>query len=63
MLKAKNFRDQIRHRRAEFVLDEEDQADRIVKLKKHTKRSDLHVIHAECRISAERSTDSQCRVR
>ena len=38
-IKAKMFRDQIRRRRKEFILDEEEQADRIVKLKKHTKRS------------------------
>ena len=38
-IKAKMFRNQIRRRRDEFVLDTEEQADRIVKLKKHTKRS------------------------
>ena len=38
-LKAKMFRDQIRRRRTEFVLDEEEQVDRVLKLKKHTKRS------------------------
>jgi len=37
-IKAKMFRDQIRNRRKEFILDEEEQADRIAKLKKHTKR-------------------------
>ena len=37
-LKAKMFRDQIRRRRTEFVLDDEEQTDRIVKLKKHTIR-------------------------
>jgi len=37
-LKGKMFRDQIRRRRTEFVLDDEEQSDRIVKLKNHTKR-------------------------
>ena len=37
-LKAKMFRDQIRRRRTEFVLDDEEQTDRIAKLKKHTIR-------------------------
>jgi hypothetical protein len=37
-LKAKMFRDQIRRRRTEFVLDDEEQTDRIVKLLKHTIR-------------------------
>ena len=38
-LKGKMFRDQIRRRRTEFVLDDEEQSDRVVKLKKHNKRS------------------------
>ena len=38
-LKVKMFRDQIRRRRTEFVLDEEDEAGRVVKLKKHNRRS------------------------
>ena len=38
-IKVKIFRDQIRRRGKEFMLDEEEQVDRIVKLKKHTKRS------------------------
>jgi len=37
-LKGKMFRDQIRRRRTEFILDEKEQSDRIVKLKKHTIR-------------------------
>ena len=38
-LKAKTFRDQVLRRRTEFVLDEEEQADRVVKLRNHIKRS------------------------
>ena len=37
-LKAKMFRDQIRRRRTEFALEEEEQTDRIAKLKKHSQR-------------------------
>ena len=37
-LKAKMFRDQIRRRRTEFALEEEEQTDRIAKLEKHSKR-------------------------
>ena len=43
-LKAKMFRDQIRRRRTEFVLGDEEQTDRIVKLTKHTKRSKSAVL-------------------
>ena len=52
-LKAKMFRDQIRRRRTEFVLEEEEQADRIVKLKKHNKRSKSAGLQSaldECRV-------------
>ena len=38
-LKLKIFRDQLRHRRTEFRLEEEEQTDRVVRLKKHTTRS------------------------
>ena len=38
-LKLKIFRDQLRHRRTEFRLEEEEQTDRVVRLKKHTARS------------------------
>ena len=37
-IKALIFRDQIRCRRSEFALEEEEQTDRIVKLAKHRKR-------------------------
>ena len=37
-LKGKMFRDQIRRRRTEFVMDKEEQSDRMAKLKKHRKR-------------------------
>ena len=40
-LKAKAFRDQVRRRRTEFILDDQDEAGRIVKIRKHTKRSAL----------------------
>ena len=39
VIKLKMFREQIRLRRTEFVLDDEEESDGIVKLKKHTKRS------------------------
>ena len=48
-LKAKMFRDQIRRRRTEFVLEEEEQVDRIVKLTKHTHRS----AHSQCTVRVE----------
>ena len=47
-IKAKMFRDQLRRRRTEFALDDEEQADRIVKLKKHVKRS----IQNQCAVLA-----------
>ena len=49
-LKAKVFRDQIRRRRTEFTLDNQDKADRTVKIRKHTKRSAL----TQCTVLAER---------
>ena len=52
-LKAKMFRDQIRRRRTEFVLGDEEQTDRIVKLTKHTKRSKSAGLQSaldECRV-------------
>ena len=50
LLKAKMFRDQVMRRRAEFELAEEEQTDRIVKLKKHQRRSmqSQCVVRAEC---------------
>ena len=58
-LKGKMFRDQIRRRRTEFVLDDEEQSDRIVKLKKHTKRSKqfrLQSVQDKCRVGTEQWT-------
>ena len=51
-LKGKMFRDQIRRRRTEFVLDDEEQSDRIVKLKNHTKRS-KHPVCSLCVTNVE----------
>lgn len=47
-LKVKMFRDQLRQRRTDFLLDEE-QADRVVKLTKHTHRS----AHSQCTVRVE----------
>ena len=44
-LKAKILKDQIRSRRTQLVLDDEEQSERNVKLKKHTKRS-VFAVHA-----------------
>ena len=38
VLKVKIFRDQMKQRRTEFVLEEEEQTDRMSKLNKHLKR-------------------------
>ena len=57
-LKAKMFREQIRHRRKEFVLDEEEQTDGLVKLKKHAKRSVQRQCNL-CRVRVESALTSQ----
>ena len=48
-LKVKMFRAQMMRRRAEFVLAEEEQTNRVVKLKRHQKRS----MQSQCVVRAE----------